>query len=255
MPEAPAPILIALEAQQAELGSLLAGLELADWARPSSCAGWSVSDVVLHLAQTNEMAIGSLRGHFADTLDVLVAGLGAAGSVEDGAAAMVRNQRGEPGPIVAKRWQRGVDELAAAFAATDLHERVTWVAGELSARTLATTRLTECWIHTGDIASGLGFELEPTDRLREIARLAWRTLPHAFAQAGRELAGPVAFELIGPHGERWVFAPEGDPATEVRGDALTLCLVAARRLRGADTALDASGPDADAVLDLVRTFA
>ena len=63
------------------------------------------------------------------------------------------------------------------------------VAGELSARTLASTRLAETWIHTGDIAAGLGVDLVPTDRLWHMARLAWRTLPYAFAQAGRGSAG------------------------------------------------------------------
>ncbi len=255
MPDAPVPILDALAAQQAELRALLDGLDAADWERPSRCAGWTICDVLLHLAQTNEMAIGSVQGRFAEALDELVAGLGPADSVEDGAAVMVRHQCGEPGPAVQQRWQQGVDELARAFAAMDLHRRVTWVAGELSARTLATTRLTECWIHTGDIAAGLGLELEPTDRLHEIARLAWRTLPHAFASAGRELPGPVAFELTGPHGDLWRFTPEDEPVTVIRGDALTLCLVAARRIPGAATDLVASGPSGDEVLELVRTFA
>ena len=62
----------------------------------------------------------------------------------------------------------------------DLSTRVRWVAGDLSARTLATTRLAETWIHTGDIASAIGIEPVATDRLRLIARLAWRTLPYAF---------------------------------------------------------------------------
>ena len=84
----------------------------------------------------------------------------------------------------------------------DPHARVTWVAGELSIHTLATTRLAETWIHTGDVADAVDVMLVPTDRLRHIARLAWRTLPYAFGRAGRELSGPVAFELIGPDGER-----------------------------------------------------
>ena len=76
-----------------------------------------------------------------------------------------------------------------------------WVSGDLSARTLATTRLSECWIHTGDVAEALGVELEPPDRLWHIARLAWRTVPYAFARAGRDAPGPVAFELRGPNGD------------------------------------------------------
>ena len=43
--------------------------------------------------------------------------------------------------------------------------------------------------------------------------------------------------------------------TGVRGPALDLCRVAGQRADAADTALAATGPDAEAVLDLVRTFA
>ena len=46
------------------MDGLLAELDDDGWARPSACEGWSVADVVLHLAQTNEMAIGSARGDY-----------------------------------------------------------------------------------------------------------------------------------------------------------------------------------------------
>ncbi len=128
--------------------------------------------------------------------------------------------------------------------------------GELSARTLATTRLAETWIHTGDVAAGLGVEVAPTDRLWHVARLAWRTLPYAFAGAGRTLAGPVAFDLVGPDRRtRGTSSPTRSAATVIRGAGADLCLVAARRADAADVDLHGEGPDADAVLDLVRTFA
>ena len=50
-----------LEEQQAELAGLLDGLDDAGWSRPSACEGWTISDVVLHLAQTNEMARAGTR--------------------------------------------------------------------------------------------------------------------------------------------------------------------------------------------------
>ena len=49
--------------------------------------------------------------------------------------------------------------------------------------------------------------------------------------------------------------PPEEPRTVVRGDALDLCLVAARRRDPATTSLRATGPDAAAVLELVRTYA
>ena len=145
--------------------------------------------------------------------------------------------------------------LRETLAAADPHRRVDWVAGQVSTRTLATTRLAECWIHTGDVADALGVAQEPTDRLEHIARLAWRTLPYAFARDGRQLSGPVSFDLRAPGGGRWHFVPDTAPATVIEGDGAELCLVAARRVAAVDTSLRGSGPDADAVLELVRTYA
>jgi uncharacterized protein (TIGR03084 family) len=249
------PILVALAAQHAEHADLLVGLDDVDWARPSRCDGWSVADVVLHLAQTDEMALGSATGRFAEVLARLTEGSGPAGTVDEGADAMVGRERGQPGDAVRDRWQSGADALVGVLAAADPHDRVTWVAGPLSIRTLTTTRLAETWVHTGDVAAAFGKELAPTDRLEHIARLAWRTVPYAFARAGRALAGPVAFELHGPSGDDWSFVPEQPPVTTIRGDAGELCLLATQRVRPAGTGLRGDGPDADAVLDLVRTYA
>ena len=105
------------------------------------------------------------------------------------------------------------------------------------------------------MGDALGVAQLPTDRLQHIARLAWRTLPYAFARDGRELHGPVAFELLSPSGERWNFIPDAPAATVIRGDAFELCQVAARRVEPEATGLRGDGPDAGAVLQLVRTYA
>ena len=123
-----------------------------------------------------------------------------------------------------------------------------------AARTLCTTRLSETWIHTTDIAHGLGVEVEPTARLWHIARLVHRTIPYAFHRAGQPAPGPVRFDLMGPDGSTWTFGDD-DAATVVRGPAHELCLVAGQRAEAANTTLAATGPDADSVLALVRTFA
>ena len=80
-------------------------------------------------------------------------------------------------------------------------------------------------------------------------------MPYAFARAGRELTGPVRFELQSPSGETWDFTPDAEPLTVVEGDAVDLCFVAARRVDPAATSLRATGPDAEGVLELVRTYA
>lgn len=249
-------VLLALAAQHAELDRLIGQLDEASWHRPSRCTGWDVADVVLHLAQTDELAVASAEGRFDEGFAAFVAGLAPTADVDEGAGLAVVRDRGASGVEVLARWRAASSALRSALEAADLDGRTTWVAGRLSVRTLATTRLSECWIHTEDVAAGLGIELEPSDRLWHVARLAWRTVPYAFARAGRPVPGSVAFDLTAPSGERWTFAPEGLPAaTTVAGPAVELCRVAGQRLDVSASSLRAEGPDAEAVLALVRTFA
>lgn len=248
----------ALAAQHADLAAVLESLAASDWQRATRCPGWSVADVVLHLAQTDEMAIASLEGRVAGFIAERTGGGSggvAVGSVDDGAALLVERERGAPIDELFERWRSGARRLDEMLADDDSHRRVVWVVGELSVRTLTTTRLAEAWIHSGDIAEAVGVSVKEDERLQHIARLAWRTLPYAFAREGREMSGPVAFELVGPAGAVWSFEPDEPAATTVRGDGVELCLVAARRLDPSATGLVADGPDGESVLSFVRTYA
>jgi hypothetical protein len=60
---------------------------------------------------------------------------------------------------------------------------------------------------------------------------------------------------VGAHWDFSAGADEPEAITHVQGPAYDLCRVAARRVPASQTALLARGPDADAVLELVRTFA
>ncbi|GAA0631159.1 TIGR03084 family metal-binding protein [Sporichthya brevicatena] len=247
-----------LAAQHAELRAVLGGLRADQWDAPSRCAGWSVADVVLHLAQSDEVAVGSARGDIDGAaraagwdLDALHAGEQSMDALADRA---VQAQRGASPADLLARWSDTADALVTTLAGLDPKEALPWVVGRLPARTLATTRLAECWIHTGDITPAAGVEQPFSERMWHIARLAWRTIPYAFSQAGQALVGPVAVVLTTPEGGTWTFS-DGDPVTTVTGDAMTFCQVAARRIPGDESGLIATGPDAAAVLDLVRTFA
>jgi uncharacterized protein (TIGR03084 family) len=248
-------VVSALAEQQQQLSGLLGSLDAADWRAPTRCEGWDVADVVLHLTQSNEMALGSVTGRFAEVVAGLTQGLGAAGSIDEGAALMVEQQRGSDTSELRARWSEGAARLLDALDSMDLSTRVTWVAGELSARTLTTTRLAETWIHSGDVAGALGVTLAPTDSLRQIARLAWRTLPYAFSSVGRTMAGPVALRLTSPTGDAWDFVPDEPAVTTISGPAVELCAVAARRVDPSSTTLRGEGPDAGDVLALIRTYA
>ncbi len=134
---------------------MVGGLDDGGLATPSACEGWSVADVLLHLAQTNEAAVASARDELAGASGWLW-GETRPSDVDAAADAAVATERGAGGAEVRARWDRSARDMVAAFDAVDPAARVQWVVGEMAARSLATTRIAETWIHTGDIAEGLG---------------------------------------------------------------------------------------------------
>lgn len=249
-------IVRALGDQHDELDAVLSGLRGPEWDLPvPDCPGWTVSDVVLHLAQTDELVPASIEHGFA----AAAAQMGGApstpdGTVDDLVGLMVAHQRGAPGPAVHDRWRTASAAARDLLRRSDPRRTLPWVITGLPARTMATTRLSECWIHTSDIARATGVQIEATERLWHIARLAWRSIPYAFARAaGPPMVGPVAVMLTAPDGRAWDFGTE-QPTTTVTGPAVDFCLVAARRLDPARSGLTAEGPDSSRVLALVRTY-
>jgi uncharacterized protein (TIGR03084 family) len=249
-------ILEALADQHRELDTMLAALDEPDWERAvPDCPGWTVGDVVLHLAQTDELVPAGVAEGFTAAAERLTGRPRGAATVDDLIARMVATERGAPAAEVLARWRDASAAVRAMLAGCDPRRPLPWVVTDLPARTLATTRLAECWIHTRDIARAAGADVSADSRLWHIARLAWRTIPYAFARAGTEpLRGPVAVSLTAPDGTTWDFGDTAAATTTVVGRALDFCLVAARRLDPAAAELRADGPDAARVLALVRTY-
>jgi uncharacterized protein (TIGR03084 family) len=247
----------ALREQVQELLSIVGVLDEDQLGSPSACAGWSVSDVLLHLAQTNEMATASARGQLATAAGGWTgSGGGVRTDVDDVVARAVEGARGASGRDVRARWENSADEMIDALQTCDPSARVLWVAGDMAPRTLATTRLAETWIHTGDVCNGLGLEQPKSDRIWHIARLVHRTLPYSFRREGVEATGGVCFELTSGTDESavWKFG-EDNAATVISGAAVDLCRVAGQRADAAETSLRGTGPDAAIVLRVMRTFA
>src|SRR4051794_14030845 len=96
-------IVAALRDQQAELDSYVSGLDEAGLLKPSRCDGWTVADVLLHLAQTNEMAIASVNGELGAASGQAMADMGPVGSVDEWADAYVALERG-PALAIRDRW-------------------------------------------------------------------------------------------------------------------------------------------------------
>jgi uncharacterized protein (TIGR03084 family) len=170
-------------------------------------------------------------------------------------AQMVANERGAACAELYARWRTAAVAVRDHLADCDPSHMLPWVVTALPARTMATTRLSECWIHTRDIARAVDAQASATDRLWHIARLAWRSIPYAFTRAGLQSpVGPVAVSLAAPDRTTWQFGNAAEAATTVTGSALDFCLVAARRLEPSAAELHAAGPDALHVLGLLRTY-
>ena len=246
----------ALREQNEELSSIVSELAEDQLALPSACKGWSVSDVLLHLAQTNEMAAASARGQRAQVPDGWVnSGNSVRTDINDIVADAVERERGRDNDVLT-RWVNSADDVANALEACDPAGRVLWVAGDMAPRTLATTRLAETWIHTGDVCHGLAIGQPKSNRIWHIARLVHRTLPYSFLRSGLEISGAVRFELTSPMEDTSVWCFGDDKAdTAITGPAIDLCLVAGQRAIAQETSLDGEGPNSETVLRIMRTFA
>jgi uncharacterized protein (TIGR03084 family) len=238
-----------LAAEQERLEGILDSLDEARWTSASGAAGWTIADVVLHLAQSEESVAATASGGDLRT------GLGAAagGTVEERVAALVRAEHAAP-DVVFDRWRRARRAALDALRTADPDRPLTWVAAPVKPTTLATTRLAEHWAHGLDITGPFGLEFPDTERLRHIAWLAHRTLPYAMTLAG-EHSAPVRCELTAPDGGSvWEFGPP-EAESAIAGAAGDFCRVAARRLDPADSGLTASGPHGATALRLIRTYA
>jgi uncharacterized protein (TIGR03084 family) len=238
-----------LVAEQDRIEAILTELDEDAWRSPSAAAGWSIADVVLHLAQTEEAVVDSVAASDAagrdgiwrtgEPVDVLVANL-------------VTAERAAPDAIF-DRWRTARRVAVDALRAADPDRRYSWAAAPLKPRTLATTRLAEHWAHGLDITDPLGIPFPDTARLHHIAWLGHATLPYAFAIAGEE-PHDVFCDLTAPDGSTWNLGPP-DADSTVSGPAGAFCRVGARRLAPEASGLQTSGPHAEAALRVLRNYA
>jgi uncharacterized protein (TIGR03084 family) len=247
-----------LAAEQDRLERILAGLDEAQWMSASAAEGWTVTDTVLHLAQTEELVEANITGRelrfgfgAPATGDTATGDTAAEDTVDELADRAVRMERAAPAEVFA-RWRRARLAALAALRGADPGQQVPWVAGTMKPATLATTRLAEHWAHGLDITGPLGIGFPDTGRLRHVAWLAHRTLPYALTRAG-EPPAEVRCELTAPDGP-WEFG-KPDAESSITGPAGDFCRVAAQRLAPDQSALKATGPHGATALRVIRTYA
>jgi len=245
-----------LRDESAEIDALVSGLADDGWATATPAAGWTVAHQVAHLAWTDQRALLAIKDPAAFQAEL--AEVAATTPLHEldrhvnaaaDAGAAVR-----PADLLAD-WRQGRDELAAALEQVPDGTKLPWYGPPMSAASMATARLMETWAHGYDIADALGVRREPSARLRHVAHISVRTRDFAFAVRERTPpAEPFRVELTGPDGEVWTWGP-AEAAQRVTGPALDFCLLATQRINRADTALAATGPDADVWLDIAQAFA
>jgi uncharacterized protein (TIGR03084 family) len=240
-----------LAAESADLYEVLSMLAEPEWARETPARGWTIRDQATHLAHFDEAAVLSATDpdRFRADADALLALGGDLGEV-------VAERYRELSGVEAFAWlQRARHAYLNAFVVLDPSAALPWFGPDMSAASSVTARLMETWAHGQDVADTLGVVRAPTARLRHVAHLGVRTLGWSFSVHGRPVPDvPVRVELTGPLGEQWTWGPE-DAADAVRGPAEDFCLVVTQRRHRSDTALQATGPVADAWLDLAQAFA
>jgi len=238
-----------LVAEEYRLESILVCLDDAAWNTESAAPGWTVTDVVLHLAQSEEAVVASAALSPEESLQHFDRRDRSLDEVMDD---RVDAQRAAH-DVVFARWRAARRAAVTTLRTTDPDRRLRWAAAPLKPRTLATTRLAEHWSHGLDITEPLHIRFPDTVRLRHVAWLGHSSLPYAFSVVGAE-PRDVFCELTGPDGTTWRF---GDPANPSRivGDAGAFCRVGAQRLAPEESGLATEGPDGEAALRVLRNYA
>ena len=148
-------------------------------------------------------------------------------------------------------WRGGRAKVVEPLSHMEADDRIEWIEGDMSARTFATFRLMETWMHGLDIYATLGIEVEDTQRIRHVCWFGWKTLPYAFKQAGEHYE-PVRVEVIGPGYSKWVYGPE-DSENLIKGSASDWARLVVRRANG-NTRLKVTGDHAEKAVRLAQTF-
>lgn len=238
-----------LEVEYAAFDRTLGDLDETGWSGPTLCGAWDVRDLVCHLWLQAEAARARAAGE-PSLLDDMPSDLEEFDAWID---AGVRRHGDVPGPQVWQRWRETRQAAVSTLRALPGDARVSWTVGPMSPTMLGTVLTMETWTHHHDVRSPRGLPPELTPAVRDVAFMAWKTLPWAASLAGEEYR-PVRFELDTPEGSRWSFGPQ-DAEGVIRGDAVELCLVAVRRRPLADAgSLRAEGAAAEVALRAMRCF-
>jgi uncharacterized protein (TIGR03084 family) len=240
-------ILSDLVAEQQFLDQFLQRINLRDWDRATPAKGWTIRDTISHLADWEELTAAAIRGE-----DDQIERLRSAPDLDALRQEAVEKGRQMRPQDVIEWWRGGRAKVVEPLSHMTASDRIEWVVGSMSARTLATTRLMETWAHGLDIYAAMETEVEDTQRIRHICWLGWKTLPYAFKMAGEDYT-PIRVEVIGPGYAKWVYGPEGADNL-IKGSAADWARLVVRRIAPSDTRLKVTGEVAERAMTLAKAY-
>lgn len=226
----------------------------ADWDRPTDCPGWSVRDVVAHLAAVESMLLGEPVPEHAlpDDLPHVRGDMGRLMEVG------VDVRRPLPGPEIVDELRALLDRRLAALPGIDPEQETLCPDGRIGPYSrFMMFRAFDCWTHEQDLRCALG---RPGNQDAPAAATAWKILGDAlpFVVAKRAGAAPgqsAAFEITGPpspsmyvqvgeDGRGHSVAELPDPAVTLRMDWATFVRLGAGRRTPDEVTVEVRGDSA-----------
>lgn len=225
--------------QRRRLEHTLRELSAAEWEQPSRCEGWSVQDVITHLASTNGFWGLSIQAGLGGEPTRYLAGFDPVATP----AQLVDHAQGTPVADTLQRFADGNDALEAAMAQvgdTGWDTLAEAPPGHLPIRLVADHALWDAWVHERDILLPLGrTPVVDADEVRRCLRYSVG-LGRAFAVSrGDDDPRAMVVAVDDPEDHLVVAArddvvhvqagPAPEGALQVRADAVTMVEWLSRR--------------------------
>ena len=196
------------------LTDLLAGLQAADWERPSPCPGWTVLGLCCHLVGDDLGLLARNRDGFLGTRAPAGSEAEFAAWLDELQAEWVRAARRLSPRLVTDLLRWAGPQINVMFAGEDVRARtasVSWAGPDLVPAWLGQAReLSEYWIHRQQVLQALG---RPSDLRADLAGpvldgLRW-AYPYRLAQAPSQPGDTVTVAVTGPVTETWHLVAAG----------------------------------------------
>ena len=190
------------------LTELLAGLQAADWERPSPCPGWTVLGLGCHLVGDDLGLLARNRDGFLGTPAPAGSEAEFAAWLDELQAEWVRAARRLSPRLVTDLLRWAGPQITVMFASEDVRARtasVSWAGPDLVPAWLGQAReLSEYWIHRQQILQALG---RPSDLRADLAGpvldgLRW-AYPYRLAGAAAQPGDTVSISVTGPLARTW----------------------------------------------------